>query len=103
MATQATQKGIANSWSLISFARSHGRMQVAPFVNKGTGEAFKSCVFTDDEGTRTFVSFSSNMGELSPREIARQKAELQVVELNSGSFILCRQGEDTWEDVDLGF
>ena len=43
MSTTATTVGIKNSWSLISFAKSHGKMKVAPFVNKETGEAFKSC------------------------------------------------------------
>ena len=40
MANTAQNVGIKNSWSLLSFARAHGRMKVAPFVNKETGEAF---------------------------------------------------------------
>ena len=66
------QQGIINSWSLIAFARSHGKMQVGEFANKETGEVFKSCIFTDpaDSGNRCFVAFSSKMGELTPREIA---------------------------------
>ena len=31
-----------------------------------------------------------------------QKDDLQVVQLESGSFKLCKAGHDTWEDVDLG-
>ena len=94
--------GIKNSWSLISFAKSHGRMKVAPFVNKETGEAFKSCVFLGAEGEVTLVAFSSNLGELTPKQIAAQKDDLQVVQLESGSYKLCKTGHDTWEDVDLG-
>ena len=95
--------GIKNSWSLISFAKAHGRMKVAPFVNKETGECFKSCAFLDSKGGITLVAFSSKLGELTPKEIAAQKDDLQVVELESGSFKLCRAGRhDTWEDVDLG-
>ena len=94
--------GIKNSWSLISFAKSHGRMKVAPFVNKETGEAFKSCAFLSSDGEVTLVAFSSNLGELTPKQIAEQKDDLQVVQLESGSFKLCRAGHDTWEDVDLG-
>lgn len=100
MADTTNNVGIKNSWSLIAFARSHGRMQVAPFVNKETGEAFKSCMFTDPDGNRTVVNFSSKLGELTPAEIVAQKADLQVVELESGSFKLCKSGS-TWEDVDL--
>ena len=94
--------GIKNSWSLISFAKSHGRMKVAPFVNKETGEAFKSCAFLSPDGEITLVAFSSKLGELTPKQIAAQKDDLQVVQLESGSFKLCKTGHDTWEDVDLG-
>ena len=94
--------GIKNSWSLISFAKSHGRMKVAPFVNKETGEAFKSCAFLSSDGEVTLVAFSSKLGELTPKQIAEQKDDLQVVQLESGSYKLCRAGHDTWEDVDLG-
>ena len=101
MAT-ATVSTIKNSWSLIAFAKEFGpKMQVGEFVNKETGEDFKSCIFTNGE-TRTFVAFSSKMGPLSPREIATKKNELQVVQLESGHYSLCKQGENTWEEVDLG-
>lgn len=101
MAT-ATVSTIKNSWSLIAFAKEFGpKMQVGEFVNKETGEDFKSCIFTNGE-TRTFVAFSSKMGVLSPREIAAKKNELQVVQLKSGHYSLCKQGENTWKDVDLG-
>ena len=102
MSTTATTVGIKNSWSLISFARTHGRMKVAPFVNKDTGEAFKSCAFLSSEGEVTLVAFSSKLGELTPAQIAAQKDDLQVVQLESGSYKLCKAGHDTWEDVDLG-
>lgn len=102
MATTAITVGIKNSWSLISFARMHGRMKVAPFVNKETGECFKSCAFLNSEGEVTLVAFSSKLGELTPKQIAAQKDNLQVVQLESGSFKLCKVGHDTWEDVDLG-
>ena len=102
MANTAQNVGIKNSWSLLSFARAHGRMKVAPFVNKETGEAFKSCAFVGSDGATTLVAFSSNLGELTPQQIAAQKNSLQVVELESGTFKLCKQGNSSWEDVDLG-
>ena len=77
-------------------------MKVAPFVNKETGEAFKSCAFISSTGEITLVAFSSKLGELTPKQIAAQKNNLQVVQLESGSFKLCKAGHDTWEDVDLG-
>ena len=102
MATTETEVGIKNSWSLISFAKSHGRMKVAPFINKQTREHFKSCVFIDSDEVITLVAFSSKLGELTPAEIAAQKNDLQVVQLESGTYKLCKAGHDTWEDVDLG-
>lgn len=102
MANTAQNVGIKNSWSLLSFARAHGKMKVAPFVNKETGENFKSCAFVNSEGVTTLVAFSSNLGELTPQQIAAQKDSLQVVELKTGTFKLCKQGAGSWEDVDLG-
>ena len=97
------EQGIKNSWSLISFARAHGpQMKVAPFVNKDTGESFNSCVFINDERELTLVNFSSNLGELTPQQIANQKNDLQVVQLESGSYKLCKAGSDTWQEVNLG-
>lgn len=97
-------QGIKNSWSLISFAKAHGRMQVGEFVNSDTAEVFKSCIFTDpnDSTNKTFVAFSSKLGVLTPQEIAAQKADLQVVELESGNYSLCKAGQNAWQDVDLG-
>ena len=101
MAQNSNNQGIVNSWSLIAFAKQHGKMQVGEFANKETGEVFKSCIFTNGD-TRCFVAFSSKMGELSPREIAAMKNDLQVVQLESGNYSLCKQGQGAWEDVDLG-
>ena len=101
MTQNSNNQGIINSWSLIAFAKAHGKMQVGEFANKETGEVFKSCIFSDGDN-RCFVAFSSKMGELSPREIAAKKDELQVVQLESGNYTLCKVGQNAWEDVDLG-
>lgn len=94
------EKGIKASWSLIAFARTHGKMSIAPLVNHETGEAFKSCAFTKDDNV-VFVNFSSNLGELTGADIVRMKDDLQVVQLESGTYKLCKNGS-TWEEVDLG-
>lgn len=95
--------GIRNSWPLVDFAKSHGKMKVTgELTNSNTGETFKSCAFIGAEGAVTLVGFSSNLGELTPAEIAAQKNDLQVVELESGNFKLCKRGADSWADVDLG-
>ena len=75
-------------------------MQVGSFVNSKTADTFKSCIFTDAKDNKTFVAFSSKLGELTPREIASRKHELQVVTFDSGHHVLCKQG-NSWEDVEL--
>lgn len=110
--------GIKNSWSLIAFAKSHGRMSITQpreFTNSLTGENFtaRSCAFehptemeTLKDGTTRhkvcFVGFSRNLGELSPAEIAARKDDLNVVEFENGNFSLCAKGSSSWEAVDLG-
>lgn len=71
-------------------------------TNSNTGETFKSCAFVSAGGAITLVGFSSHLGELSPAQIKAQKDSLQVVELESGNFKLCKRGTDSWDDVDLG-
>lgn len=89
-----------NSWNLLEFAKAHGKMQVGEFANKDTGEVFKSCIFTQPDGTRTFVAFSMKLGELTPKQIVDMKNELQVVQLESGNYSLCKI-DSGWKDVDL--
>ena len=102
MAKQANNSvGIKESWGLIDFAKSHGKMSVAPCRNQKTNEEFKSCVFNND-GNLTFVAFSSNLGVLTPQEIAAQKDDLQVVQLENDKYKLCKKSGASWEDVDLG-
>lgn len=99
---KATMQGIKNSWSLVAFAKAHGKMQIGEFTNSESGDTFKSCIFTDpNDQTRVFVGFSSKLGELTPRQIVAQKDDLQVVQLESGNFSLCRAGNAAWQDVDL--
>lgn len=94
---------IVSSISLLAFAREHGKMQVGNFTNKETGEQFKSAVFSNEKG-RTFAHFSEkirNKGIPTPQVLARDYAKYQVVTNENGNFILCEQGENQWEDVNL--
>lgn len=104
MANQSVARTIKNSWSLIAFAREFGsKVATGDCVNHETGDTFKAVTFTAEDGTRTFVSFSSNLGVLNGAQIAAQRHELQVVQFEeSGNYCLCKQGENSWENVDLG-
>lgn len=90
---------IKNSWSLKQFASDHGKMKIGSFVNKETGETFKSCIFVNGDNL-CFVAFSSKLGVLSASEISHRADELQVVQLESGNYSLCKSSSN-WEDVDL--
>ena len=93
---------INKSWSLLEFAKTHGKMQVGEFKDKETGAIFKACIFTSpNDGTHTFVAFSTKLGELTPKEIAMQKDELYVVQLESGNYSLCKKRINNWENVVL--
>lgn len=103
--------GIENSWSLVAFAKAHGKMKVTPELTNGeTGEVFKTCAFVDDANNVTLVGFSSNLDSIDTsknekivaKQIAAQKDDLQVVLLKSGNYKLCKRGEDNWAEVDLG-
>lgn len=94
--------GIRNSWSLREFRNLKGKMKLAgPFINPENGEPFMSTAFVDPNGAVTLVGFSSNLGELSAAQIKERVNELQVVELESGNYKLCKRGTDSWEDVDF--
>ena len=113
------QNNIINHWSLLAFARQNGgKMFIGECTNQETGEIFKSISFHDGSRQNSkMVNFSSNLGELTPQEIAKRKEELQVVELavepeviarrkaagkQLESYILCAVGVNSWQEVDLG-
>ena len=90
-----------NCWPLLTFARQYGKMQVGEFVNKETGDVFKSCIFTKADGTRTFVAFSTKMGELTPKEIVAMKDNLIVVQDEDGNYSLSTLEEKFCEVVGI--
>lgn len=103
----AQNVGIKNSWGFMSFAREHGRVKTGNFTavgEDGKPRNFKSLIFVNPEDNKVncFVGFSSKLGELSDSEIVARKDELQVVELESGSYKLCEQGQNAWNDLELG-
>jgi hypothetical protein len=96
------------------FMQNRGLKRV-PCVNSQTGESFCLLAF-GSTGSQKFVSFGKNLGQLTDSQLNAQKEHLQVVEVNltpeqvadrkakglqERQFILCRQGESTWQDVNL--
>lgn len=98
---EETNSSILQSWSLLEFAKNYVKMQIGDFVNRNTGEEFKSCMFLKKDGTYDYVGFHSQLGELTPAEISERKEELKVGLTESGKYVLYDHIDD-WEDVDLG-
>lgn len=91
---------IENSWSIEEFKNLKGNnVRRKEFMNGETGETFESLCFFSPSGELTLVGFSSKLGELTDAQIRKQKDELQIVRLDSGSYKLCKRGEldDTWK------
>lgn len=111
---------IINRSSFRSFYKNYRPMKRAPFVKKESGETFVKLVFPDysllkgskeiiatsavpkdKDSSYLMVGFSSKLGELSNAELQKQLDSLQVCQLESGSFKLCKQGQGDWETVEL--
>lgn len=114
--TTMTQNGnIINSWTMREFFMQNRGLKRVPCTNSQTGESFSLLAF-GNEASRKFVGFSKNLGELSDQQLNAQKEGLQVVQLrltdeqvaerlarklSPEKYVLCRKGEDTWQDVNL--
>lgn len=88
------------TWSLTSFTEQFGDLQVAAFTNRTTGEIFVSCVCMKGK-KKTYVAFSSKLGELTPEEIEEMKDDLVVVQLPSGRYSLAKPKNGAWKDVNI--
>ena len=88
-------------WPLLDFARANGKMQVGDFISKDTNEEFKACIFTKKDGSRIFVGFFSQLGELTPAEISRRKDELKVGLMSNGYYYLHDNNIKLWKDINL--
>lgn len=91
------------SWALTAFVHQFGKMHIGEFVNKQDGTIFSSCIFTNDDGKKTFVGFSSKLGYLTSGEIERMKNDLVVVKSPSGKYNLykARKNKGGWEEVNI--
>lgn len=80
------------------------KMKVAHFTDS-EGTPFTSLAITERQAngldkTLCLISFSEQTGEMTAKEIAEQKAELQVLCFSDGKYKLIKS-QDTWEEVDI--
>ena len=92
---------LVKSWSLVDFAKEHGKMQIGDFTNSVTGKSFKSCIFTGKDGDTLYVSFYSKLGVLTPQQIKEKRDSLKVGLLNTNKYVLYEVWEG-WDNVNLG-
>jgi len=90
-----------DNWSLIDFAKEFGKMRIAPFVNKETGEEFKTCIFINSKGEKIWVRFSDELGVLSSTEITQRKDELKVGLKMNGYYYLHNENVVFGEYINL--
>ena len=89
------------TWSLVAFTHQFGKMQVGEFTRKSDRELFYSCIFTNNDGDKTYVGFSSKLGVLTPKEIEAMKNDLVVIKSSSGNYNLYKRKITSWEEVNI--
>lgn len=89
------ESSVNKIWTFMDFARKMGQPKRAILTNSETGKEFAALMFptpqTLGDGTTrdyTMVAFSSELGELSAKEIRARKDELCIVQLESGNYYL---------------
>lgn len=84
-------------WPLLSFAKTFGpKMQVGSFTEEIYNIIYKACVFTKSDGTKTYVYFFHELGELSPQEIKDRKNELYIGKVPNGDYYLYSKDNKGW-------
>lgn len=88
------------TWTFLSFAKEFGEdVSVGKFHRRDDGEPFYSCIFTDEDGYKTFVGFSSKLGVLTADEISMMKDKLIVIKSPSGNYNLYKANGNFWKKV----
>lgn len=87
-------------YTLLEFAKKFGhKMQIGEFTDS-EGKIYHKCRFVNGN-TETWVSFFSQMKELTALEIAQKKYELKVGKRPNGKYFLHDANVKPWQDVDL--
>lgn len=95
--------GIKNSYSLLAWAEGYQvKLVPAHKAVNAKGEEFdapQSIALIDNGSVKAFAAFSSNLESMSAEELCSEARNLNVVELESGTFKVCRPGEGTWQTL----
>lgn len=79
-----------DSWSLVDFARLHGKMKVSTAYNARFKKyCLDKCVFTTSDGKETIACIADIVKEYTPKMIEENKDKLHIRVLDSGAYCLC--------------
>jgi hypothetical protein len=99
--------GIKNSYSLLAWTRGYTvKLVPAHKAVDRNGKEFDApqsiALINDEDGSvNAFAAFSSSLEAMSAAELVAQAKDLNVVELNSGTFKVCRPGEGSWKTLNF--
>lgn len=89
------------TWSLVDFAKKHGKMQLGKFPAFNNRESFLMCRFVDCNNKYVYASVSSQMQGITVDEIREGKDRIRVGQLPNGKYVLYDFRFKSWEEVAL--
>lgn len=98
--------GIKNSYSLLAWTRGYtAKLVPAHKAVDKNGKEFDApqsiALINEDGSVNTFAAFSSSLEAMSAAELVARAKDLNVVELESGTFKVCRPGEGSWQTLNF--
>lgn len=95
------QQEIINSWSLVSFCKTNGNPKFATLTNKQSGNQFQALMFNEGEKMVTFSDKMCQNGEDSFNFVMENTKNLNIIQLESGSYKICHKAQNSWEYMNI--
>lgn len=97
-------KNLNKRWigvSLSDFIKTKGKLEVKQLISKETGNIESICIFTDDNGSSTYVGFSPYLGNESYTEIMSNIKDYYIQKLEDlECYILCTEESEGYKEVE---
>lgn len=91
---------IVDSWSLKEFCKQWGNPKWGTFTSNG--ETFNSLMFVGQGGKHFPVNISSKLESVTcAKDVVQSVDNLRVIKSDSGSYILCKRGANSWDDINI--
>lgn len=92
---------IINSWSLTSFCHANGNPKFANLENKTSGQRFNALMFNGGEKMVTFSDKICQRKEDTFEYVMNNIQKLNIIQLGSGSYKICKRSQASWQDMDI--